>query len=168
MDQAEEDAASRCGPVLKHVIDVVFDSLHALLRDFNAIFVSPSATRIVLRLLNAMLSGYGSQLKGINFTQSVELTCVIFAHFLADTTSPESSAGFNKECEELIFTLLYKTLGIKVPNYRVLRRDDLADGRYMFLGKCLAGFELEEEGAKEAITAGLIESLERNVLNDKE
>ena len=115
-----------------------------------------------------MLSGYGSQLKGINFTHSVELTCVIFAHFLLDMTSPGSFALFNKECEELIFTLLYKTLGIKVPNYRALRRDDLAKGRYMFLGKCLASFELEEEGAKEAITTGLIESLESNVLNDKE
>ena len=114
-----------------------------------------------------MLSGYGSQLKGLNFTQSVELACVPFAYFLLDMASPKSVVGFSKEFDELIFTLLYKTLGIKVPNYKVFLRADLAAGRYMFLGKCLASSELEKE-VKDQITTELIKDLESSVLNDKE
>ena len=167
MDQDTEGAKSQCGQVLKYIIDVVFDSLSEHVKDFNETPISSDATRIVLRLLNDMLSGYGSQLKGLNFTQSIELTCVIFAHFLPDVTSFKRLAGFNKEFDELIFTLLYKTLGIKVPNYKVFLRADLAAGRYMFLGKCLAFSELEKD-VKSQITNELIENLEKSVLNDKE
>ena len=167
IDQTNEDSAAQCGQVLKHVIDVVFDSLCDHVKDFNEIFISSPTIRIVMKLLNDMLSGYSKQLKGINFTQSVELTCVTFAHFLLDLTSPKSFEVFNQEFEDLIFNFLYKTLGIKVPNYKALLRDDLALGRHMFLGKCLGCAELDKE-TKSNITTELIKSLESNVLNDKE
>ena len=114
-----------------------------------------------------MLTSYRKELKDLSFSQNVELTAVVLAHFLLDWAHPTRSLAYNKDCEELIFDLLQKTMGIKVLNYKAFRRDDLAYGRFMFLGKCLNEASLDNSVKKE-IESELADNLESLVLNDKE
>lgn len=160
------EAAKRAG-ILKDVIDVVFDELHERVRDYSAVTMSPQAVKIALKLLAEMLSGSKAELAGQSYSQSVELTAVILAHFLLDWAHPERRLAFLADCEELLFGLLGETLGIKTLNHKAFRREDLAHGRFMLLGKCLTSTGLDE-AVKAEIAAELAASLETLVLNDKE
>lgn len=143
----------------------MFDSIHEHIKNFETMHISSMATQITMKLLNDMFGSFSAQIKkaDLNLTQNVELSGVILAHFLLDTHSSRFRA-YNKECSDLIFTLIYKTLNIKNPNYKVFMRQDLAPGRFMFLGKCL---ETCDQTIKAEITAELLDKLEDNVLNDK-
>lgn len=112
-----------------------------------------------------MLGSYKRILKTESFTQSVELSAVIFAHFLADS-SPSRRYAYHDECQELIYNLLYGTLGIATPNYKNFLREDLAAGRLSLLGHCISLEGLDKKVSAD-ISEHLITELESMVLNDK-
>jgi len=158
--------------LLKFVVDLVFDALHEGIKDYVkdgetlGARISSQATRMVLLALNQMLRRYKSILKKQSFTQSVELAAIILAHYLADSNGSKRER-FHEECESLIYNLLYKTLGIKTPNYKVLLRKDLARGRFTLLGRCLTCKDLDQK-VKDEVTQELVNQLESLVLNDRE
>jgi len=127
--------------------------------------VSPQAAKLVLKAINEMLGGYKKLLKAESFTQSVELSAVVFAHFLADP-SPARRAAYHDECQELIYKLLYGTLGIATPNYKNFLREDLAAGRLSLLGYCSSSEGLDQK-VRDDIAEHLLAELESVVLNDK-
>ena len=151
--------------VLKFVVDVLFDGLHEEIKDFQAGVISPWAAKLVLKVINEMLGGYKKILKTESFTQSVELSAVIFAHFLADS-SPARRFAYHGECQELIYNLLYGTLGIATPNYKNFLREDLAGGRLSLLGYC-SSLEGLDQKVRDDISEHLVNELESMVLNDK-
>ena len=151
--------------MLKGVVDVVFDELHVEIRDFASVHISADAARLAFQLLNAMLGPYARQLKeaGVRLTQNVELTAVILVHFLLATDRPRLDQ-IRKECRDLVFSLLYGTLCIAEPNYKAFLRPDLAPGRLVLLGCCLA----KGQGDQQRITEELVAQLESTVLDDQQ
>jgi len=148
---------------LKQSIDEVFDALHSDLSDFSSYNMTYDAAKLTLRLLNAMFNPFRNEIKGLNLTQNVELAAVILAHFML-ASGPLRCERVNRECQDLVFHLVYGTLGIDSPNFKAFMRADLAPGRFAFLGFCL------KRGVGEAASisdhlCGLLEDL---VLNDKQ
>jgi hypothetical protein len=66
-----------------------------------------------------------------------------------------------KEFEFYVYNLVYKTLGVKTPNYKQFINSTLPHGRFMFLGKCL------DLDAKAEIVTEVSNNLETLALNDK-
>ena len=89
----------------------------------------------------------------------MELSAVVFADCLLDLSKPDE---YLKEFELYIYNLVYKTLGVKTPNYKQFIRSDLPNSRFMFLGKCL------DLDSKAEIITELSKNLETLALNDKE
>jgi len=81
---------------------------------------------------------------------------MVFAHNLLDISRPNE---FSKDFDQLVNKLVYKTLGVKTPNHKLLINSDLPHGRFMLLGLC--GFQAE-------IVTELSDNLETLALNDKE
>ena len=150
-EQRKEEQAS----ILKYVLDVMFDGIYEKIKGQN---LGHAGVKIFLKLLQDILLGYKG-LKDQSFTQAVELSAVVFAQNLLDITRPEE---YVKEFEQLIYNLVYKTLGVKTPNYKQFIRNDLPNGRFMILGKCL------DLDAKSEIISELSSNLETLALNDKE
>lgn len=100
-----QEAEKRAG-ILKYVIDVVFDELHARIEDYTTVSMSPQAVKVALKLLAEMLSGCRAELAAQSYSQSVELTAVILAHFLLDWAHPKRRLEYLGDCEGLLFGLL--------------------------------------------------------------
>ena len=159
------EGGSAKAQLLKQTADAVFDSMHEELRDYGRLYVSPNAARIAFQLLNSMFGPYAREIKeaDLNLTQNTELAALILVHFLlaGDHVRFEH---INRECQDLVFGLLYETLGISQPNYKAYLRSDLAPGRLVLLGYCLT----KGHGDAQSITDELLSQLESTVLNDKQ
>jgi hypothetical protein len=112
-----------------------------------------------------MLAPFADRLKKaqLRVTQNVELSAVVLAHAFLAAEGPAGQQAL-RECGKLIFGLLYETLCISEPNYKAFLRRDLAHGRFVLLGLCLAN----GRGERSLIVEECVDQLEALVLHDKQ
>ena len=163
-DQAElkkEQKQAYLAEVLKQVLDHVFDELNEDIQDKSG-SITPAAARMALEVLNSSFRPYASVIKAadLSLTARTELAAVVLAHALLAEADSRTAA---KDCDELVFGLLYRTLNIQTPNYKAFLRSDLPPGRLALLGYCLA----HNHGDPKVVADDLLDQLETMVLNDK-
>jgi hypothetical protein len=150
--------------VLRTVLDLVFDALYDDITGREA-SVSQDAARIALRLLNAVVRPFASVIKAadLRLTSRTELAALSLLHALLASGELQLER-VTRECQDLVFSLLYGALNIQQPNYKAFVRADLPAGRLALLGYCLG----RGHGEPKQLAEELLGELERTVLNDKQ